>query len=138
LPLVVWEHYRNIGKRHPRLSLAQERRLIVHAKRGSTKSADEIVLSHLNFVIFRLHKRGFRDFVNRYGEDIVSDCIPVLYRQIKTYDLKYRYRDPEGQLKPVKFSSYIWKRVDGFIIDSLKRESLRERREIHVEYEIGG
>ena len=33
------------------------------------------------------------------------------------------YRDKKGNPNPVKFVSYIWKRIDGFIIDSLKRET---------------
>ncbi len=45
----------------------------------------------------------------------------VLYDKIKAYDL--RYKDKYGNSKPVRFSSYIWKRVDGFIIDYLKKET---------------
>jgi hypothetical protein len=70
--------------------------------------------------------------VRRYGEDLLSESIPLLYRKIKTYDL--HYRDAQGKPKPVKFVSYIWKRVDGFIIDSFKREYQREKREIGGDY----
>lgn len=44
----------------------------------------------------------------------------MLYEKIGTYNL--RYRDREGALKPVRFGSYIWKRIDGMAIDYLKRE----------------
>ena len=40
-----------------------------------------------------------------------------------------KYRDKHGNLKPVKFASYIWKRIDGFILDSLKKEIKREQKE---------
>ena len=42
------------------------------------------------------------------------------------YDLNYR--DKNGNPKPVKFAFYIWKRIDGLIIDSLKKELREERR----------
>lgn len=74
--------------------------------------------------------------MRRHGDDVVAASIPVLYEQIKSYDLKYRYRDSAGRRRPVKFMSYIWKRVDGFIIDSLKREHARERRELASDHEF--
>jgi DNA-directed RNA polymerase specialized sigma subunit len=36
--------------------------------------------------------------------------------------LNLDYRDKHGNLKPVRFISYIWKRIDGFIIDYLREE----------------
>ena len=84
----------------------------------------------MGFVAFRLHKKGVSQFVKRYGEDLLSDFIPILYRKIETYNLNYR--DSGGARKPVKFVSYIWKRVDGFIIDSLRKGILRERREVCI------
>ena len=55
----------------------------------------------------------------------------ILYDKIKTYDL--RYKDKYGNPKPVRFSSYIWKRIDGFIIDYIKNELEKERMAINVE-----
>ena len=49
----------------------------------------------------------------------------MLYQKITTYDLDYR--DKQGHPKPVKFVSYIWKRIDGFILDSLKEELSADR-----------
>jgi len=108
----MWKHYRELAHRYPKISLAEERRLIALAKKGSDKSAEEIVLRHIGFVIFRLHKRIFPEFVRRFGEELLSESILILYQKIKTYDLDYC--DKEGNPKPVKFVSYIWKRVDGF------------------------
>ena len=45
------------------------------------------------------------------------------------------YRDKKGNFKPVRFSSYIWKRIDGFILDSLKKELERERRHTYPDWE---
>ena len=121
----MWETYRQIAFKYPRISLEEERQLIVKAKKDSKEKAEEIVLRHVGFVIRRIHKKAFPSYLSRYGEDILSEAIFILYDKIKTYDLEYK--DRQGNLKPVRFSSYIWKRIDGFIIDSLKQESRRQR-----------
>jgi hypothetical protein len=46
------------------------------------------------------------------GRGAASD--PVLYAKVGTYNLKYR--DRKGKPKPVRFGSYIWKRIDGLAI----------------------
>ena len=92
---------------------------------------DELVLRHVGFINFRLHKRVFPAYVDRFGEDILSEAVFILYDKIRTYDLGYR--DKNGDLKPVKFSSYIWKRIDGFILDSLKKELKRERCQVSLD-----
>jgi hypothetical protein len=121
----MWKHYRELAHRYPKISLIEERRLIALAKRGSNKSAEEIVLRHIGFVIFRLHKRIFPEFVRRFGEELLSESILILYQKIKTYDLDYC--DKEGNPKPVRFASYIWKRVDGFLIDFVNKETRKEK-----------
>ena len=55
----------------------------------------------------------------------MAEAVPVLYAKVQTYDLAYR--DKHGHPKPVKFVSYIWKRIDGFILDSLKEELRQDR-----------
>jgi len=60
---------------------------------------------------------------------LLEEAILITYRKIKTYNLDYR--DKKGNPNPVKFVSYIWKRIDGFIIDFLKKELKTSRlREI--------
>ena len=114
------------------LSLEEERRLIVKAKQGGKAETDELVLRYVGFINFRLRKRAFPAYVDRFGEDILSEAVFILYDKIKSYDL--RYRDKNGDLKPVKFSSYIWKRIDGFILDSLKKELKRERCQASLDW----
>lgn len=116
----MFKTYRHIIHRYPKISLYQERRLIKQAQGRSKAKKDELVLRHIGFVIFRIYKITFPTYRARYGEDILSQAILILYDKIKTYDL--RYRDKHGNSKPVRFSSYIWKRIDGFIIDYLKKE----------------
>ena len=99
--------------------------MIAAAQCGSERSAQELVLRHVGFVIFRLHRKVFPNLLRRFGDDLLAEAIPVLYTKIQTYDLAYR--DRHGQPKPVRFVSYIWKRIDGHIIDSLKRELSREQ-----------
>lgn len=121
----MWKLYRSTISKYPRLPLSEERRLIALAQRGSKNSAEEIVLRHIGFLIFRLCKIVFPNFLKRFGEDLLSEAILILYQKVKTYNLDYR--DVHGNPKPVRFASYVWKRIDGFIIDSLKKEIRRER-----------
>jgi DNA-directed RNA polymerase specialized sigma subunit len=100
--------------------LRQERRLIARAQKGSRECRDEIVMRHLGFVAFRVRRRVYPSLLRRYGEDIFSAAIPILFQKVETYDL--RYRDPERRRRPVRFASYIWKRIDGFVIDSIRNE----------------
>ena len=114
------------------LTLEEERRLIAQAKKGCKAETDELILRYVGFINFRLYKRAFPEYVDRFGEDILSEAVFILYDKIKSNDL--RYRDKNGDLKPVKFSSYIWKRIDGFILDSLKKELKRERCQASLDW----
>lgn len=116
----MFENYRHLIHKYPKISLYQERRLIKQAQGRSKARKEELVLRHISFVIFRIHKITFPAYRARFGEDILSQAIFILYNKIKTYDLGYK--DKYGHPKPVRFSSYIWKRIDGFIIDYLKKE----------------
>ena len=118
--------------KYPRISLLEERRLIAKAKKGSKKEIEELVLRHVGFIIFRIYKKTFPVYVERFGEEILSDATLILYDKIKTYNL--RYRDRQGDFKPVRFASYIWKRIDGFILDSLKAELKRESQQLSPDW----
>ena len=63
----MWNTYKPIIQRYPRISLAEERRLIQKAQNGSKKSKDELVLRHVGFLIFRIHKIAFPDLIRRYA-----------------------------------------------------------------------
>ena len=116
----MWKAYSDIVRRYPRIPLSEERGLISKAQKGSKKSKDEIVLRHVGFLIFRIHKIAFPALIQRFGEDLLEEAILIAYKKIESYNLDYR--DEQGNLNPVKFVSYIWKRIDGFIIDYLKKE----------------
>jgi len=125
----MWKSYRNVVRQYPKLSLSEERHLISKAQKGSKKSKDEIILRHIGFLIFRIHKIVFPALIRRFGEDLLEEAILITYKKIKTYNLNYC--DKKGNPNPVKFVSYIWKRIDGFIIDFLKKELKTSRlREI--------
>lgn len=121
----MWKTYRGIIRKYPRISLQEERRLIREAKRGGKAQAQELVLRHIGFVIFRIHKRAFPAYARRFGEDILSQAIVVLYERVQSYSL--RYYDKFGNFKPVRFVSYIWKFIDGLILSSLRKELHHER-----------
>ena len=132
----AWEAYLQLARQYPKISLSEERRLIAQAKKGSEKSTEAIILRPIGFVIFRIHKRAFPEFLKRFGEDLLPDAIPILHKKIKTYNLKYR--DKQGKPKPVKFALYIWKRIDGFILDSLKKELREETRLLAARFSSKG
>lgn len=52
--------------------------------------------------------------------DLLEEAILIVYNKIESYDLGYC--DKQGNPHPVRFVSYIWKRIDGFIIDYLREE----------------
>ena len=128
---VLIDYLRTLPK-YPRITLIEERRLIAKAKKGSKKETEEIVLRHIGFVIFRIYKKTFPVYIERFGEEILSEATFILYDKIKAYNL--RYRDKDGNFKPVRFASFIWKRIDGFILDSLKKELERQRRQISPDW----
>lgn len=125
----MWEAYSDIIRRYPKIPLSEERRLISRAKKGSRKSKDELVLRHVGFLIFRIHRIVFPALIQRFGEDLLEEAILIAYKKIENYDLNYR--DEQGNPNPVKFVSYIWKRIDGFIIDYLKKEINEPKRIRH-------
>jgi DNA-directed RNA polymerase specialized sigma subunit len=116
----MWESYNVIIRKYKRIPLSDERRLILKAQRGSKKSREELVLRNVGFLIYRIHKVAFPALVRRFGEDLLVEAILIAYQKTKSYDLDYC--NEKGVPNPVKFSSYIWKRIDGFIIDSLNKE----------------
>jgi DNA-directed RNA polymerase specialized sigma subunit len=116
----MWRSYGVTVQRYPKISLSEERRLISEAQKGSKKSRDEIVFRHISFLRFRIHRIAFPHLVQRFGDDLLGEAVLIVYNKIESYDLNYR--DKKGSPHPVKFISYIWKRIDGFIIDSLKKE----------------
>ena len=127
----MWKAYSDIVRHYPRIPLSEERRLISKAQKGSKKSKDEIVLRHVGFLIFRIHKIAFPGLIRRFGEDLLEEAILIAYKKIESYDLDYR--DMQGNPNPVKFVSYIWKRIDGFIIDYLKKEISEPKR---IKYQL--
>lgn len=61
----------------------EERRLIASAQRGSERSTHELVLRHIGFVSFRLHRRVFPDLLRRFGEELLSEAIPTETRPVR-------------------------------------------------------
>jgi hypothetical protein len=84
-------------------------------------------------VLYRIHKKAVPSYIDHFGDDIFSEAVFILYGKITTYNL--RYRDKKGNFKPVRFSLYVWKRIDGFILDSLKKEIEREKRQSTLDWE---
>lgn len=129
----MFETYRKAIPEYQKLSLGEERRLIAQAKRHCKGKADELILRHISFAIFRIHKIIFPIYKDRFSEDILSQLVFILYDKIQSYNL--RHKDRKGNPRPVRFSSYVWKRIDGFILDYLKKELKRERLQQSLDWE---
>lgn len=114
---------------YSKIPLSEERRLISEAQKGLKESANELVLRHVGFVIFRIHRIVFPALIQRFEEDLLTEAILIIYTKIESYNLDYRNK--QGSPNPVKFVSYIWKRIDGFIIDFLKKEINESNRTRH-------
>jgi DNA-directed RNA polymerase specialized sigma subunit len=125
------EFYKTI-QCYRKISLSEERCLIARAQNGSKKSRNEIVLHHIEFLRFRIRKIVFPHLLRRFEDDLLGEAVLILYAKIESYDLDYC--DKHGEPHPVKFTSYIWKRIDGFIIDFLKEET----RKIKLDNEMSG
>lgn len=128
----MFETYRKAISKYQKLSLNEERRLIAQAKKRCKGKADELILRHIGFAIFRIHKITFPIYRDRFSEDILSQLVFILYDKIESYNLEYK--DREGNPKLVRFSSYVWKRIDGFILDYMKEELDKERQEQHLNW----
>ncbi len=107
-------------QKYPKITLSEERHLILQAQNGSKESRDEIVLRHIDFLNFRIRKIAFPHLVRRFGNDLIGEGILIIYQKIESYNLNYCNK--QGDPHPIKFVSYIWKRIDGFIIDYLEEE----------------
>jgi len=72
----MWKSYSAIVRRYPKIPLPEERRLIFKAQKGLKENKDEIVLRHIGFLIFRIHKIAFPALVHRFGEDLFEEAAP--------------------------------------------------------------
>ena len=90
----MWETYRQIAFKYPRILLEEERQLIAQAKGNSKAKAEEIVLRHVGFVIRRIHKKHSRRIWRGMGEDILSE--PFLFCMIKSRPMIWSTKTGKG------------------------------------------
>jgi len=69
------ETYRQIAFKYPKISLEEERQLIAQAKGNSKEKAEEVVLRHVGFIIYRIQKMAFPSYMTRFGEDILFEAV---------------------------------------------------------------
>ena len=75
----MFETYRHLKNKYPKISLYQERRLIKQAQGRSKAKKNELVERHVWFIIFRINKVAFSPYRARFGDDILSqtDLYPL-------------------------------------------------------------
>ncbi len=52
------------------------------------------------------------------------------FSAIRFRPIIFRYYDKEGDFRPVRFVSYIWKFIDGLILASLRKELRHEKQRV--------
>jgi len=80
----MWKTYCFFTQRYSKITLFKERQLVLKAQKGSKKSKDELVLCHIGFLIFRIHKIAFPEFIKRFGEDLLEEAILIVYKKIES------------------------------------------------------
>ena len=65
----MFEAYRHLRNKYPKISLYQERRLIKQAQEGSKAKKAELVERHIHFVIFRINKIVYPTYRERFGKE---------------------------------------------------------------------
>ena len=73
----MWDLIASHTKQYNKISLSEERSLIANAQRGSARSKDELLLRHVKFLIFRIHRIVFPDFLRRFGDDLFAEGIKL-------------------------------------------------------------
>jgi len=107
-----------IVSRYPKLSRLDERQLIKSAQRGNKRAIEKLLLSHIGFFKFRIKAILFPGLIDRYGDDMLQECLLLARKKISTFDLLYR--DKQGRLNQVYFRTYLWKAVTGLILNIIK------------------
>jgi hypothetical protein len=79
----MWKIYSGIVRRYPKITLSEERRLILEAQKGSKENKDELVLRHIGFLIFRIRKKVFPHLIQRFAEDLLEEAILIVYTKVK-------------------------------------------------------
>jgi hypothetical protein len=93
--------------------------LISLAKKGDKPSQEKLLIHLIGFFLFRVETSLFPSIIPRFGDDIIQECVLFAARKIPNYNL--RYKDKNGSVKRVCFSSYIWKGVTGVMFSYVKK-----------------
>ncbi|OGS10448.1 MAG: hypothetical protein A2234_00790 [Elusimicrobia bacterium RIFOXYA2_FULL_58_8] len=80
----MWKTYGEVARSHPKLLPLEERCMIARAQAGSKRIRDKLVFHHIGFIMWRLRKKVFPDYLKRHGDDILSAAILELYRKVET------------------------------------------------------
>jgi hypothetical protein len=115
----MFEQYKQIIRRYPKLTLQNERRLIRLAKRGDLSAQQTLLLHQIGFFVFRIRTVLNPAVVREYGEDILQECLLWTPKKIRSYNLRYKNRD--GIFQPVLLRSYIWKGVMGVMFQYVRK-----------------
>jgi hypothetical protein len=118
----LFDFYQETIRHHKKLPLKRERKLIALAKKGDSSAQNKILLHLIGFFSFRIKTTLFPLLQNKYGEDILQDCLLLAAKNISTY--KLRYKNKAGKFQPVHLSTYMWKGITGLIFNYVKGKEI--------------
>ena len=116
--MLLFTQYQEIVRRHKKLPILSERKLIASAKKGNKLAQNELLLHLIGFFIYRIHTTLYSSIIKQYGEDILQDCFLFTIKVINSY--KLRYKNKEGKIQIVHLSTYMWKGITGIILNHIK------------------
>ena len=97
----------------------EERRLVRRASKGDQLARKRLRYHLIGFFIFRMETTLYPAIRNRFGEDILQECLLFAESRIPRYNL--RYRDDKGIFKKVYFRTYLWKGITVVMFTYIKK-----------------
>jgi hypothetical protein len=131
----MWKTYLWMSYRYPKISLNEERQIIAQAMGALERKEKNL--------FFAMSALSFFGFIRRYSHltwRVMGRIFfprRYLFCMIKSKPMTWNVRINRAILNLFIFFC-IWKRIDGLIIDSVKKEIKRERCKISLDWERYG
>ncbi len=123
----MFRYYRKIASSHKKLSLTEERKLIRRARQGDVSARQKLQIHLIGFFIYRIETTLWYPKRQEFGEDILQKCI--IFAADRLPKFKLWFKSKTGEYRSCHFSTYLWKGVTGIIIQQIRGENLRRKKE---------
>jgi hypothetical protein len=123
----VFQFYRKIASKHKKLSLTEERKLIRKARRGDVLARQKLQVHLIGFFIYRIETTLWYPRRREFGEDILQECI--IFAADRLPKFKLWFKSKTGEYTSYHLSTYLWKGVTGIIVQQIRQENQRRKKE---------